>query len=224
MGYVDVTGPGRFSINLDFSLKESLNFIKIKQYESPQLKIIVTNNGTPFNCQSYDNDNDKSIVLRIRRPDKKVIFLEPVLGYDPVVVYPNSNPIYNILYFDILNVSTSVSGYAYCDIVFIKKTQYNESSDNAFDMIQFLGSTQPFIIEIVPAPGLSPGDASTVLINHMGQTSVESVDSIYIDQNRFLHITPVIWHDESSGIIGFQEGIQEPDLQESSSNESNLNE
>ena len=183
MGYATIVEPGKFRVDLDFWIRDTTAILKVKQYDNLKLRVTIFNRG---NFVLY-NAIDGEPFLRVRRPDKKVLFLQS---------YEISG---NEIKFELDNRFTTISGYAYCDVVFSTQMYIGGSVVNSLRgipieepsaMINYTTSSQPFIIEIVPSPGLNENRVATAIIYNNGHTQVEDIDTAYVDENGILHVSP----------------------------------
>ena len=203
MSYTTMLEPGHFEVSVDFSLKEPNANIKVKQFDTFRVKAYLLNRGNSINQNDYggflnyeynfdDYNYDYYIILRIKRPDKKVIFY-------PCYEYGNS------LKFLVGEEATQISGYAQADIaIYYYRGEYGEvemfqnvreSPDNrlaaeilneieqgGFDIV----SSQPFSIEIESSPGINQSRVSPDIVFWPGSDGNGSGG--YVDENGIFHI------------------------------------
>ena len=133
----------------------------------------------PWDSYGYDY----WIILRIRRPDGKVVFF-------PCEEYGMP------LKFDVYETACAVSGYALADVAFYymdssnytsKGAQLSESEmiDDYFDNNFLIASTQSFAIEIEPSPGINQSRVSPDIVFHP-YSNGEFNGNGYVDENGIL--------------------------------------
>ena len=195
MGYSSIENVGNFFIKLDFNLKEASTTLEVKQYDNCMIRAALLMNN--YHLDDYTYPSECNFVLRIKRPDGKVIFNEGILSQES----GNTDTVYCSLGRN----ATMIPGTAYADIAlyipFTQETselleQENIEAEQENDFV--IVSTQPFLLKIIPSPGLN-GDSSVEPpigeITYNGDTtSVLPVNIFqpFVDLNSILHLTPEV--------------------------------
>lgn len=176
MGYEKQLSPGYFNLVLDFNSKDVLTTLEVKQYDSYWLDLHFTQGGQLFDLSSlYPSGSNPSLILRVRRPDGKVIFNE---------IHEDNGEYTTFL--SIKNLSKV--GKVYADVAL-----YTEDDGNTY-----IFSTQPFILDVIASPGLQGQDSTAGGIDDPiidGTPSLPSdffnIFQPYVDSNNILVLTEI---------------------------------